>query len=123
MENIRNGKYIQLTTENLYEIERSFREEAEKLSEQRKMLSAEISSYRYKAQHIRNLIQRRSKSKYGGEFYVKSEFRKKYGKPFSEFTDEEKRQYQAEYWTKNRDELLAKRRMRYKEKKKMSENC
>ena len=44
MENIRNGKYIQLTTENLYEIERNCREEAEKLSEQRKMLSVKNNS-------------------------------------------------------------------------------
>lgn len=115
---IKSSKYRRMTTQQLIEIENKLSQEADMLCEERREISREISAYRYKCSYLRNLISQRGQSPYNGEYYIKSEFRKKHGKPFSEFTEEEKHQYQAEYWEKNRDELLAKRRMQYKEKKK-----
>ena len=115
---IRSSKYRKMTTDEIEELERKLSHEADMMCEERKELSKEISSYRYKCAYLRGIVARRRKSPYNGEYYIKSDFRKKYGKPFSEMNAHERRKYMLDYYNDNREILLEKKKDWYRAKKK-----
>lgn len=118
---IKSSKYRRMTTQQLIELEEKLSQEADMLCEERREISREISTYRYKCSYLRNLIIQREQSPYNGEYYIKSKFRQKYGKPFSEMTPQEKRKYMVDYYNDNREILLEKKKDWYRTKKKNKE--
>lgn len=117
MSRCHNSKYNRYSSEEIRTEIEKLTEEADVITEIRSKLSHKITSLRYKARYLRNLLGRRDKSPYKGEYYKNSEFRKRYGKPFRELSTEDKHLYCIEYWEKNRERLLAEKRRRYRENK------
>ena len=65
--------------------------------EEKQELCYHISLLRKRRNHLYGILYARGRSKYGGEFYINSEFRKKYGKTYRELSAGEKREYYKEY--------------------------
>lgn len=106
-----------MTTDELEEENKLLLDEVEFLCDVRRWLSREIVLLRINAKRIRGIIFERKKSPYNGEYFLKGEFRKKYGKRYSEMTSEERQAYSRDYWEKNKERLKIVKRIEYLKKK------
>lgn len=105
-----NSKYKRMTTDELTLLERDISLKANKKAKERIALSREIQLLRLKAQRIRQVLSQRKKSQYNGEYFIKSNFRQKYGKPYIEFTAEERKEYQDNYYKEHKEEISKRRK-------------
>lgn len=94
----KNNSYQNLSDEEISLQIAELDENLLKLKEERKVISKNISEQFYKKRYLVNLLNFRKSSPYDGQYHVKTEFRQKYGKPYSQLNHEEKLQYSREYF-------------------------
>lgn len=100
-----NIKYLNMTNDSLNEELQGLIVEREFLRQQRRDITENVKLLTSKILYIEDLLTRRSKSKYNGEFYVKSPSRIKYGKTIRELDVEERREYNRVMKAKSRKKL------------------
>ena len=91
-------KFRLMTTEEIKNTKTQIEEDLNKKMDELHKLKDEIAFLRRQRTRATDYLFTRARSPYNGEFYINSKTRKKYGKPVSQMTLEEKRQYNREYY-------------------------
>ena len=91
-------KFGKMTTEELTDAKEQIREAIDEKLDEKRYISERITALRKQYERACNILQSRKASPYNGEYYIKSDFRLRYEKPFRELSPAEKRKYHHEYW-------------------------
>lgn len=110
-----NSKYNKMTTIELEQVIENIEKLLKPLIEQKNELLQTINVNKSLLRYLKNKMYNRKHSKYNGEYYINSDFRKQYEKPFRELPAKKKKEYMARYFKENKEEI-DKRRKRRKNK-------
>lgn len=95
-----NYKFNYMTTDALKEAKTQIESVLAEKRNELHYLKEEIAELTKQKRRASRILYARETSPYSGEYYICSEFRLQYKKPYRELSPEEKQQYNHDYWEK-----------------------